>query len=90
MRPLFMHYDDEKCTDIAYEYLFGRDLLVSPVYESGITEWEVFLPDDQWIHLFTKEKFSGGTYKVSAGLGNIPVFYRSGSNFRALFEHIKG
>ncbi len=88
MRPLFMHYEDEKCLDIAYEYLFGRDLLVAPVHEAGVSEWEVFLPEDQWTHLFSKEKFRGGTVKVSAELGNIPVFYRNASEFRDLFKLI--
>lgn len=88
MRPLFMHYEDEACLDIAYEYLFGRDLLVAPVYEAGISEWDVFLPEDQWMHLFTKKKFSGGVCKVSAELGNIPVFCRVESAFIDLFESI--
>ena len=88
MRPLFMHYSDKECLDIAYEYLFGRDLLVAPVHESGVTTWEVYLPEDNWTHLFTKEKFTGGRFKISAELGNIPVFYREDSPFKTLFEMI--
>ncbi|NDL67005.1 alpha-glucosidase [Clostridiales bacterium F-3ap] len=89
MRPLFLHYDQEECLDVAYEYLFGRDLLVAPVHEEGAVEWEVFLPEDEWIHLFTKESFGGGRVKVQAELGNIPVFYRKKSSFRELFDGIK-
>ena len=89
MRPLFMHYDEPKCLDIAYEYLFGRDLLVAPVYTASAAEREVYLPQDEWVHLFTKETFSGGTYKVAAELGNIPVFYRKASIFKALFDSVK-
>lgn len=89
MRPLFMHYDDEKSLDIAYEYLFGRDLLVAPVYKEGIDEWEVYLPEDDWIHLFTKEKYKGGMVKVPAQLGNIPVFYREKSQFRECFDSVE-
>ena len=87
-RPLFMHYDAPECLDIAYEYLFGRDLLVAPVYREGVTEWEVYLPDDQWVHLFSKKAYTGGTHTVPAELGNIPVFYRRGSAFEALFASI--
>lgn len=34
MRPLFLHYEDEpRAYTLKYQYLFGRDLLVAPVYE---------------------------------------------------------
>lgn len=36
MRPLFLHYEDEpRAYTLKYQYLFGRDLLVAPVYEEG-------------------------------------------------------
>lgn len=89
IRPLFMHYDDEKSLDISYEYLFGRDLLVAPVYDEHVKEWEVYLPEDAWIHLSTKEEYGAGTIKVSAELGNIPVFYRKNSKFKDLFDSIE-
>ena len=88
MRPLFMHYEEATCLDISYEYLFGRDLLVAPVHQENVTAWDVFLPDDQWIHLFSKTPYSGGWHTVPAELGNIPVFYRKGSTFEPLFEAI--
>lgn len=89
MRPLFMHYEDKECLDIAYEYLFGRDILVAPVYETGIKEWQVYLPEDEWVHLFTKEEYRGGKVTVNAELGNIPVFYRKKSQFEELFKNVK-
>lgn len=89
MRPLFMHYDEKECLDIAYEYLFGRDLLVAPVHKSNITVWEVYLPNDEWVHLFTKEEYKGGTFTVKAEMGNIPVFYRKSSKYKELFDKVK-
>ena len=89
MRPLFMHYDDPACLDMTYEYLFGRDLLVAPVHEQGKDEWSVYLPEDDWVHLFTKEKYTGGTVTVKAPVGSIPVFYRQASSFKTLFESIQ-
>jgi|GEM_PF-5635582 len=44
IRPLFMHYDEEECLDIDYEYLFGRDMLVCPVVKKGATKMLVYLP----------------------------------------------
>ncbi|WP_263850028.1 TIM-barrel domain-containing protein [Secundilactobacillus paracollinoides] len=89
-RPLFMHYPDDAGTyDIQYEYLLGRDLLVAPVYRPGKQTWSTYLPEDNWIHLWTGDRFTGGdTVEVSAPLGQIPVFYRADSEFAALFEKI--
>ncbi|WP_461215910.1 alpha-glucosidase [Lacticaseibacillus sp. GG6-2] len=89
-RPLFLHYeDDQKAYDIQYEYLFGRDLLVAPVYQSGKTQWDVYLPDDEWIDFWTGKVYHGGQYTVDASLGTIPVFYRAGSAFADLFSKLK-
>lgn len=89
MRPLFMHYEeDERTYDIQYQYLLGRDLLVAPVYEKDRDAWEVYLPEDQWIHLWTGQKYGGGTVTVNAPLGYPPVFYRTASDWSNLFAEI--
>ena len=79
-RPLFMHYEhDEESYDIQYQYLLGRDLLVAPVHQQGVSTWNVYLPEDQWIHVWSGRKFSGGWVEVDAPLGQPPVFYRENS-----------
>ena len=86
-RPLFLHYeDDEKTYDIKYQYLLGRDILVAPVYEEDKEEWELYLPDDNWVHFWTGKEYTGGEIKVKAPLGQPPVFYRKNSKYRELFE----
>lgn len=88
-RPIFMHYEnDARGYDIQNEYLFGRDLLVAPVYESGAQEWTVYLPEDEWVHLWSKEEYKGGDVTVKAPVGQIPVFYRKSSKYKELFEKI--
>ena len=76
MRPLFYYYDEEQAYDTADEYLLGRDMLIAPVLKEGASEREVYLPNDNWIHAFTKEKYTGGTYRISAPIGTPPVFLR--------------
>ena len=89
MRPLFIHYENDKKTyDIKYEYLLGRDLLVEPVYESGKDRWKVYLPKDNWIHLWNGTKYNGGEIKVEAPIGKMPVFYRESSKYVDLFKEI--
>jgi alpha-glucosidase len=88
-RPLFMHYEnDEKSYGIQYEYLFGRDILVAPVYEEGKTTWNAYLPEDEWIHLWTGKEYKGGDVEVEAQLGFPPVFYRKKSSYVELFEKV--
>ena len=87
-RPLFLHYDEPRCYEEQFEYLLGRDVLVAPVYEAGKTEREVYLPDDEWVHLWTGRTYGKGVNVVGAELGFTPVFYRKNSKYRELFEKI--
>lgn len=90
MRPLFLQYeDDPRSYTEQFEYLYGSDLLVAPVWQSGKTEWEVYLPSDEWTSLWTGESLSKGTHTVPAEMGYIPVFCRKGSQWSALFDSIR-
>lgn len=80
MRPLFYHYDEEKAYEEMTEYLLGKDLLVAPVYEKGRSSRSVYLPNDAWVHLFTKKEYVGGTHVIDAPIGYPPVFVRKDSN----------
>lgn len=88
-RPLFYHFEqDERAYEIQTEYLLGRDLLVAPVYLEKKEVWEVYLPEDEWIHLWSQKTYGGGTHLVESPLGKIPVFYRAASRFRECFSEI--
>lgn len=89
-RPLFLHYEqDAPSYDVQYEYLFGRDMLIAPVYLAEQTQWQVYLPEDQWIHLWTGEEYTGGTVTVDAPVGYTPAFYRKGSAYEEIFRAIR-
>ncbi|MBQ4473630.1 MAG: alpha-glucosidase [Lachnospiraceae bacterium] len=81
MRPLFYHYDEEPAYDEMFEYLLGRDLLVAPVIEEKAVYREVYLPEDQWIHLYTGDSYDGGRHSVFAPIGRPPVFVRKDSPY---------
>lgn len=87
MRPLFYHYNEElayKCTD---EYLLGRDLLIAPVIKDAARERTVYLPEDEWVQLFTGAEYGGGIISVQAPIGRPPVFVRKASpRFDELME----
>ena len=89
-RPLFLHYeDDAESYTQQFEYLYGSDLLVAPVWQGGKTEWNVYLPSDGWVHLWTGKEYGHGNNVVPAPLGDTPVFYKKGSTWSELFESIR-
>ena len=80
MRPLFYHYDEKEAYDITTEYLLGRDILAAPVLKEGAAGREVYLPDDEWVHIFTKKEYKGGTYYIEAPIGCMPAFVRKNTS----------
>lgn len=90
MRPLFLHYEDDARTyHLKYQYLFGQDLLVAPVYEQGRSDWTLYLPEDNWVNLWTEETYRGGDVTVDATLGKPPVFYRADRQWATLFGSLQ-
>ncbi|MBN2299689.1 MAG: alpha-glucosidase [Acholeplasmataceae bacterium] len=89
-RPLFMHYEDDLITyDLQYEYLFGSDMLIKPVVEQGLFVLDIYLPQDDWVHLWTGNKYSGKQIiTIDCPIGYPPVFYRKKSKYSKLFEQI--
>lgn len=64
-----------------YEYLFGEEILVTPVYEQGKRERTLFLPEgSKWINYWTGETIEGGqTITSEAPLDQIPLFIKQGA-----------
>lgn len=89
-RPIFMHYeDDQEAYDIRYQYLYGKDILVAPVYNKGELIKEVYLPEDIWIHTWTGKEYRGGHHKIEVPIGYPAVFYRKSSEYKSLFDKLK-
>lgn len=89
MRPLFYYYDENRAYTEDKEYLLGRDILVAPVLKPGKECIEVYLPDDEWIHLWSGKNYNGGVHTIKAPLGEIPVFCRKESTYLADFLKLK-
>lgn len=81
MRPLFYDFPEDKaCWSVEDSYMFGPDLLVSPVMEAGALEREIYLPAGvEWTDAYTKKVYEGGRrIIVPAPLDIIPVMIRGG------------
>ena len=61
IRPVCMHYL-EKAEEQRkpYSYLLGRDVFVQPVTKKGRYHAHVTLPRDNWVHMWTGKRFTGG------------------------------
>jgi alpha-glucosidase len=89
-RPVFMHYEDDQVGyDLQYQYMFGKDLLVRPVVNHGQERQDVYLPKDEWVHLWTNKIYKGGSIiNVEAPIGYPPVFYRKQSTYKDVFNKV--
>ena len=80
MRPLVFDFaDDETALSQSCEYMFGPELLISPVTEPGVTMWKTYLPKQKggWTDIRTGKHYDGGQYVTTAvDKARIPVFKR--------------
>jgi alpha-glucosidase (family GH31 glycosyl hydrolase) len=83
VRPLFLMDPKSKESWSNWQtYLYGPDILVSPVWEKNKRSQEVYLPaGHQWRDAWKPKKiYKGGqTITVSAELHQLPIFIRVGS-----------
>ena len=80
MRPLVFDFaDDPEALKQKYEYMFGPELLISPVTEAGVSEWQTYLPKNEggWRDYRTGQHYEGGqTVTTKVDKAHIPVFVR--------------
>jgi alpha-glucosidase len=95
IRHPWMHYEaDPLAQRLSRQYLSGRDLLVAPALSPGAGSGsspltELYLPEDEWVHLWTSRDFRGGQVAVESPLGYPAVFYRAASPFASLFDALR-
>ncbi|HEV2222765.1 MAG TPA: TIM-barrel domain-containing protein [Candidatus Acidoferrales bacterium] len=81
MRALWLHYpDDPVAVARDDEYLWGRDVLVAPVFEKGATSRRVYLPRGSWYDFWTGERTEGGREIArDVDLETMPLYVRAGA-----------
>lgn len=63
-----------------YQFMFGNEFLICPIYEKGIVEKKIFLPEGNWIDYWENERLTGGCQvKTSITIDKIPIFIKAGS-----------
>jgi alpha-glucosidase/alpha-D-xyloside xylohydrolase len=81
MRALWLHYpNDAEAVKLGDEYLWGRDLLVTPVVEKGATSRKLYLPSGDWYDWWTGEKTAGKKWiERNVDLATMPIYARAGA-----------
>lgn len=81
MRAMWLHYpDDERARGLGTQYLWGRDLLIAPVFEKGATSREVYLPEGDWYDWWTNARTRGPrTVSRDVDLATMPIYVRAGA-----------
>lgn len=86
LRALFVEFpDDPGAWKVEDEYLFGSQILVAPLLESGMTARTVYLPRGKWIDYQTGKVYDSGWHQIEAGTLPIIMLVRDGS----VLPHLK-
>lgn len=87
IRPDFWEAEDYGDSRDPYAYYLGDDLFVCPVIRKGAKRRTVHLPEGRWIGFWSGREYRGGRpHRVSAPLGQPPVFFRKDSPWTELFR----
>lgn len=63
-----------------YQYLFGNELLVAPVYEKNAHVRSVYLPEGEWMQYWTETAYTGNQLvTVNSPVEELPLFVKKGS-----------
>ncbi len=77
---IFEDQNDPVLQEVEREFMFGEQLLVSPVVEKGSKKQTLYLPAGKWYHYWTAQAFSGKQkITVKTPLQQIPLFVKAGA-----------
>jgi alpha-glucosidase/alpha-D-xyloside xylohydrolase len=81
LRSLWLHYpQDAAATARSDAFLWGRDILVSPVVQKGATSRTLYLPPGAWYDFWTEERIDGGReIERRVDLATMPLHARAGT-----------
>ena len=76
----FQFQNDEIAIQQEREFIFGNQLLISPIVKKGKTNQKLYLPEGLWYHYWTARAFEGKQkIEINAPLSQIPIFIKAGS-----------
>lgn len=87
IHPLLIDYpDDSVCFNLKYQFMYGKELMVAPVLDKGAITVNAYLPNGDWIELFSGKKYLGKNWhSIDAPIGKPPVFVKADSGWKDYF-----
>jgi len=82
MRALMMDYStDKNVLDVSDQYMFGKELMICPVYQYKARTREVYFPKEAgWYNLYNGKYTTGGQKQtVDATYDRMPIYVAAGS-----------
>jgi len=81
MRAMWLHYPEDKvATAKGDQYLWGKDMIIAPVYEKGASMRKVYLPEGIWYDWWDNTEYRGGkNIEREVDLATMPLFVRAGA-----------
>lgn len=90
MRPLFFdNPGDPQTWEAPRQYHLGDALLVNPVTEPGVERWATYLPEGDWVDVWTGDRLSGSTWHdIDVSDHKVPVLCRASEwdGMRTIFD----
>lgn len=63
-----------------FEYMFGDEMFIAPIYEQGATTREVLLPEGKWVNYWNNDVLEGKKcHTINYEIDQIPLFIKEGS-----------
>ena len=85
IRAMFLEFPNDPnpaVADMSNQYMYGPNLLVAPVIQSGVTSRSVYLPaGTRWVNYNDKKTVYAGSQTITANapLDTVPVFAKEGA-----------
>jgi len=81
MRAMWLHYPDEtRARGLGNQFMWGRDLLIAPVFTKGAISRVVYLPKADWYDWWSNTKSTGGQHVTrEVDLATMPIYVRAGA-----------
>ena len=81
MRALWLHYPEDPIAVARHDqYLWGRQILVAPVVEKGVTARSIYLPRGSWYDFWTNDRVEGGREITRpVDLETMPLYVAAGT-----------
>ncbi|KAJ3407351.1 hypothetical protein HDU80_009028 [Chytriomyces hyalinus] len=84
VRPLLLEYPSDPVTHttaVQYQFLFGTQFLVAPVYDNRTIRDGIYFPEGTWIDYWNGDRYHGPSTVdgYAAPLETLPLFVKEGS-----------